>query len=278
MTTEWHVDDAALRRWIDGADSLPQSASVEEHLLGCRVCRDRVMPAVDAGPVPDLAAVWAGVRDAVEVPRPSVLERLLGRLGLPAADARLVAAAPAFRGAWLTGALIMLLFLATANAQGHAGGVWLFLAAAPLVPCVAVAVSYDARFEPALEQEVATPYSVLRLVLLRAVAVLAIVLPVSVVLGVVLPGPTPLLWLLPAVGFVASVLALSTWLAPLTAAAGIGLAWIVAVGAATVYGSSADIVRGPFPIVYLAVIAASAVVVLARGRHLRTFRPRRPRS
>jgi hypothetical protein len=275
--TDWHVDDIALRQWIDCADSLPQSASVEQHMLRCRACRDRVSAAVGAGSVPDLSAVWTGVREVVEVPRPSVLERLLRRGGLPAADARLVAAAPAFRGAWLIGALLMLLFLATANAEGHAGGLWLFLAAAPLIPCVSVAVSYDPRFEPALEQEVATPYSVTRLVLLRTIAVLAIVLPVAVVLGVVLPGPAPYLWLLPAIGFVGGVLALSTWLAPLTAAAGIGVAWLAAVGAATVYGSSTDVVHGPFPVVYVAVIAASAVVVLARGRHLRALRPRRSR-
>ena len=41
MTTGWHVDDAALRRWIDRADSLAEGASVEQHLLSCAACRAR---------------------------------------------------------------------------------------------------------------------------------------------------------------------------------------------------------------------------------------------
>jgi hypothetical protein len=274
--TSWHVDDVALQRWVDRTDSLPQSASVEQHLLGCAACRDRVsvgMAAQSASQPVDLDVVWTRVRDLVELPRPSMGERVLRRLGLPAAEARLVAAAPAFRGAWLGGALLVLLFLAAANAWGHASGLWLFLVIAPLLPCAAVAVSYDPRIEPALEQEVATPYSVVRLVVLRTLAVLGIVLPVAVALGALLPGPAPYLWLLPAIGFVAGVLALSTWLPPITAAAAIGAVWVIAVGAATAFGSSVDVVHSPFPPVYVALVAVSCVIVVARGRHLRTRHP-----
>lgn len=103
--TGWHVDDDALRRWIDRTDSLSDGASVEQHLLSCDQCRARVNATVTARPVPglvDLTTVWSRTRNAIELPRPSAFERLLRRAGLPAHEARLVAVASAFRGAWLT--------------------------------------------------------------------------------------------------------------------------------------------------------------------------------
>jgi hypothetical protein len=43
--------------------------------------------------------------------------------------------------------------------------------------------------------------------LLRTIAVLALALPAVLLLGLVVPGEAPFAWLLPAVGFVAVVLA-----------------------------------------------------------------------
>ena len=48
--TGWHVDEMALRRWIDRTDSLAESASVEQHLLSCEPCRERVNAAVTGNP------------------------------------------------------------------------------------------------------------------------------------------------------------------------------------------------------------------------------------
>src|SRR5512146_925904 len=98
--TGWHLDDDALRRYVERTDSLAQGASAEQHLLACGPCRARVTAAagVTGLSVIDFAAVWDRTRDAIEVPRPSVFERLLRGAGLPAAEARLVAVASAFRG------------------------------------------------------------------------------------------------------------------------------------------------------------------------------------
>jgi DNA-directed RNA polymerase specialized sigma24 family protein len=79
-------------------------------------------------------------------------------------------------------------------------GMWLFLIVAPLIPCVAVAVSYDPGIDPALQPDLVTPYPALRLVLLRAVAVLVIALPVVALAGLLVPGWAPSTWLLPAFG------------------------------------------------------------------------------
>ena len=183
--TGWHLDDDILRRYVERSDSLAEGASVEQHLLSCEQCRARVSPAVD---VIDLAAVWDRTRDAVEVPRPSVFERLLRAAGLPAHEARLVAVASAFRSAWLVGVTAILAFAALAAAMGQARGMWLFLAVAPVVPCLVVASSYDPWMDPALEPELVTPYPALRLILLRTIAVLALALPAVVLFGLVVPG------------------------------------------------------------------------------------------
>ena len=173
--------------------------------------------------------MWDRTRDAVEVPRPSVFERLLRGAGLPAHEARLVAVASAFRGVWLTGVAAVLAFAALAAAAGHARGVWLFLAVAPVMPCLVVASSYDPWMDPALEPELVTPYPALRLILLRTIAVLALALPAVLLFGLVVPGETPFAWLLPAVGFVAVVLAASTWVSPLRAAIAVSTVWLAVV-------------------------------------------------
>ena len=111
--TGWHLDDAMLRRYVERTDSLAEGASAEQHLLACGPCRARVGAAASVTElsVIDFAAVWDRTRDAVEVPRPSVFERLLRGAGLSAQEARLVAVASAFRGdgdiaAWLWGIAI----------------------------------------------------------------------------------------------------------------------------------------------------------------------------
>jgi hypothetical protein len=269
--TGWHLDDGALRRYVGRTDSLAEGASAEQHLLSCEPCRARVNAA--AGVI-DLAAVWDRTRDAIEVPRPSVLERVLRAAGLPAHEARLVAVASAFRGVWLTSAAAILAFAALAAALGHARGAWLFLAVAPVVPCLVVASSYDPWLDPALEPELVTPYPALRLILLRTIAVLALALPAVLLFGLVVPGETAFAWLLPAVGFVAVVLAASTWVSPLRSAIALSSFWLAVVSLlATRPGSPDELLQARAQAGFLALAAASLVIFLARWRRLRQLRP-----
>jgi hypothetical protein len=269
--TGWHLDGDMLRRYVGRADSLAEGASAEQHLLSCAPCRARVTAA--AGVI-DLAAVWDRTRDAIEVPRPSVFERLLRAAGLPAHEARLVAVASAFRGVWLAGVAAVLAFAALAAALGHARGVWLFLAVAPVVPCLVVASSYDPWMDPALEPELVTPYPALRLVLLRTIAVLALALPAVLLAGLVIPEDAPFGWLLPAAGFVAVVLAASTWVSPLRAAIAVSCAWLGLVSLlATRSGSPDAIIRGRAQAGFLVLAAASFVIFILRRRRLRQLRP-----
>ena len=225
----------------------------------------------------DFAAVWDRTRDAVEVPGPSVFERLRVA-GLSAHEARLVAVASAFRGVWLAGVAAVLAFAALAAAVGHARGVWLFLAVAPVVPCLVVAAGYDPRADPALEPELVTPYPALRLVLLRTVGVLAFALPAVLLFGLAVPGETAFAWLLPAVGFVAVVLAASTWVSPLRAAVAVSSAWLAAVALlAARSGSPGAVVAGRAQAGFLVLAAGSFGIFLLRPPRLRQLRPWRQR-
>jgi hypothetical protein len=269
--TGWHLDDGSLRRYVERVDSLAEGASVEQHLLSCGQCRARVNAAVD---VIDFAAVWDRTRDTVEVPRPSVFERLLRAAGLPAHEARLVAVASAFRGVWLVGVAAILAFATLAAALGHARGLWLFLAVAPVVPCLVVASSYDPWMDPALEPELVTPYPALRLVLLRTIAVLALALPAVLLLGLAVPGEAPFVWLLPAAGFVAVVLAASTWVSPLRAAIAVSSAWLALVSLLAARSGPPDaILQGRAQAGFLVLAAASFVIFLLRWRRLHQLRP-----
>jgi hypothetical protein len=274
--TGWHLDDDTLRRYVERTDSLAEGSSAEQHLLSCEPCRARVNAAagVIELSVIDLAAVWDRTRDTIEVPRPSVFERLLRVAGLTAHEARLVAVASAFRGVWLTGVAAVLAFATLAAALGHTRGLWLFLAVAPVVPCLVVASSYEPRLDPALEPELVTPYPALRLILLRTIAVLVLALPVLLLLGLFIPTEEPFAWLLPAVGFVALVLAASTWFSPLRSAIAVSSGWLAVVWLlAAQSGSPEAVLQARVQAGFLALAAASFVIFLVRRHRLHQLQP-----
>jgi hypothetical protein len=139
-----------------------------------------------------------------------------------------------------------------------------------------VAISYDPRLDPALQPELVTPYPVLRLVLLRSVAILAVALPAVALAGLVVPGWAPSTWLLPAFGFAAVVLALSTWISPLRAAIGVSLAWLIVVWMLMFRSGSPDtVLEARSQAIYVGLAIVSIIVFVVRGRHLRELRPGR---
>jgi hypothetical protein len=279
--TEWHADVGLLERWAEGRAAMPEATSLEQHLLGCPACRALVQTRVMADrprTLPDPDVVWNRLRDEIEVPQATAAERVFRRLGLAPNDARLIAEAPMFRAEWATALLAVLIFATFAALLGHSRGMWLFLAIAPLVPGTAVALCYDPRIEPALEQELTTPHPTVRLVLLRTVAVLAGGLPILLALGLLVPGSEPYLWLLPAAGFVAAVLALSTVTTPLRATATLAAVWLIAVSVAAQVGAPGDVLRAPFGVGYVAVALLGVGVFAIRSRHLRQPRQRGGRS
>jgi hypothetical protein len=161
-----------------------------------------------------------------------------------------------------------------AGLRGFARWLWFFLAVAPLAPCLVVAFSYDPWMDPALGPEMVTPYPALRLILLRTIAVLALALPAVLLLGLFIPGEAPFAWLLPAVGFVAVVLAASTWVSPLRTAMAVSAVWLMTVWlVATRSASPAAVLQARIQVAFLVLAAASFGIFLVRRHHLRQLRP-----
>jgi hypothetical protein len=211
---------------------------------------------------------WAGIRDAVERPPLPIPVRLARRLGLPEPTAVLLAAAASLRGAWLVGAFLSLSFATLAAYVSGGTALAPFLLAAPLAPVFGVAAAYGPRQDP-LEALIATaPYGRTRLILLRTIAVLVSVLPVTVLLGLAVPGPPWLAaaWLGPALALVPVLLALAGFVGPRAAAAVVSLGWSGVVVASTRGIDPTWPVEAAQQGVYLMLgVAACAVIAIKAG-------------
>jgi len=263
-TEGWHAGPALLSSYLAGALDAVTGASVEQHVTRCGTCRAEVGQLLE----PQLAErTWAGIRDAVERPPLPIPIRLARRCGLPDATAVLLAAAASLRGAWLVGAFLSLSF-ATLAAYAS-GGTTLapFLLVAPLTPVLGVAAAYGPR-QDALEGLVATaPYGRTRLILVRTLAVLVSVLPVTALLGLAIPGPPWLAaaWLGPALALVPVLLALAGFVGPRAAATVVLLGWSSVVVASTRGGlDPAWPVEAGQQGVYLALAVAACAVIAVR--------------
>jgi hypothetical protein len=221
--TVWHLDPEAIRRYAQGAVPPDLAASAEAHLMKCATCRDAIASHVDTRRV---GAIWHEVVDRVDTPRPSWPERVLARLGVSEATARLVAATPTLRGPWLLG-IAGVLALSVWAAQVDERFLRMFLVAAPLGPLAGVALAFAGGLDPTWEIGLAAPYSGLRLLLIRTAAVLAVTVPIVTAAGLALPGSHWLAaaWLLPTAGLTCAALALTARTTPTAMAGPLDLAF-----------------------------------------------------
>jgi hypothetical protein len=221
MTT-WHLDRDLADRYTDGRARGALAASVEQHLLGCAECRALLHP-----DRPRLDAVWAGVVDRVEAPPVGIVERLLRTLGISGATARLVAATPTLRSAWVVGVCVVLA-LALAAAHASPRGTVVFVAMAPVLPLAGVALAFNPRTDPFLELAAASPYSLVRLLVARTAFVVATTLLPAAVLTPLLPGDRWLTvaWLLPGLAMSSVVLALARRVEPFVSALVLAGGWL----------------------------------------------------
>jgi hypothetical protein len=257
MSTTWHVDVSTLASYAEGRCTPLVGASVEAHLMSCRSCARALRDVVPPEPV---ERAWQAIRAHAEEPRPGIVERLLGLLGVSAESARLLGAVPALRGAWILGMFSASVFAGVAAIFAGDLGMSLFLMIAPLAPVAGVAASFGGDADPAHELVAVTPYSSLRLLLLRTSGVLATSVPITVLLGLALPGPPWLAvaWLTPALAGTAITLALSPYVGTTAPAAALGAAWSLAVLAADRTGDPLAVVE---PVMQL-VLGSVAVLAL----------------
>ena len=206
----------------------------------------------------------------IAAPPRSRLERALLAVRLPEPTARLVAATPVLRGAWLAAVGVTLLFASIA-----AQGTWqpgdqlaIFLSLAPIVPVIGVAMAYGPQSDRAHEVAVAAPLSGLRLLLLRTATVLGAAGTLALLTALVAPtrGWLRLAWLLPGLATTMVTLAAATRVGVRRAAYFVAGGWMLIVIVVT---QVADDATAPFGWVGQGValaVAAAAAATLVGGR------------
>jgi hypothetical protein len=225
MTT-WHLDRELADRYSAGRVTDVLAASVEHHLIACADCRGLIADTARVD-IARLDAVWAEIQEQVEAPPVGLIERGLRLLGVSDPTARLVAATPSLRGAWLTGVLTLLIiaFLAT-HASEH--GTLLFVALAPVLPVIGVALAFGPHSDPTLEVAAASPYSLVRLLAARTTFVVGSTMLPAVGLALLAPERDwwSIGWLLPSLAMCSVVLATAARIEPQVTALGMSSAWI----------------------------------------------------
>ena len=260
----WHVDDRVWEAYADGRLDPAAEASVETHVTGCADCRTAARDYAPAA----AATVWTGVRETITAPAPSALFRLLRRLGIRGDDLVLLSAGDSLLMPWAAAvgsaiACACLVGLAGLDAVNRDA---VFLAMAPLAPVLAVVLSYDA-LDPIREVTAPTPYSKLRLALLRAAASLVVALPTTAAIGPVIPGMDDFafVWLAPSLGLTLGALVLLTWWEARVTGALVASLWV---GAVVVVRTTTTVNVLTVPAAQAAFVAAG--FVLAAALFLRT--------
>jgi hypothetical protein len=266
-TGSWHASDEMLRTYVRGQTGIAVTASVEAHLLRCAACRERIAPEV-AEP---LEVAWTRVVERIQTPRLPFVVRLMRRCGLSESDSVLLAAARALNGAWLLATLAVVVFAALAAIPSASQGQALYLLVAPLVPVAGVVAAF-ATSDPLVDLTGTTPYPKARLALLRTVAVVITSVPLSIAIGVAIPGIAWLAfaWLVPALALTLITLVGMTWWKPEPVGIAVALAWVVVITIARANDDVAGAVGGEQQVAYLVLAALAAVALAFRLRAAHT--------
>lgn len=223
----WHVEAQVWEAYAAGRLDPDAEASVDAHVMRCPSCRTGARAHVEKA---ELEAVFPTVSDRIARPVLPLWLRPLRRVGV-ASDDLVVLSTASLLVPW---AVAVGTALACAMLTGFTTRYqeMTFLLLAPLIPVLAVVAAYDTT-DPLREVAAPTPYSKVRLALLRTVAALVVAVPATMAVGLLIPGLEPLAfrWLLPALGLTLAALVLITWLTAWTAGATVSVAWFVAVTA-----------------------------------------------
>jgi hypothetical protein len=262
MTTEtWHAGPELMARYAAGALDLAAQSAVESHVSRCEECRSS---AARAAPTDVLDAVWDSTLAAIAAPPASALARTARRLGVHENDTVILRASTGLHRPWLLALVGTLAFAIVGSMLSPTDQRFLYLMVAPLTPALIVAAAYDAT-DPVRELVAATPYSKLRIALLRTFVAVLFALPGVLVLGLLLPfvGGEAFAWLLPSLALTLLVLNLLTWLAASVAAGLVAGAWLlfVALLRAEDQLSMASVAVAQLAFAALAIVAFAVLVV-----------------
>ena len=257
----WHIEAPVWEAYGAGRLAPAAELSLESHLVVCSECRAAARSQVPTGTA-DL--VWSGVRATISAPAPTLPQRAMRRLGVAPDDVVVVSAADAFMVPWAVaiGFAVVSACVVGLAGLGPASRDAAFLALAPLVPVLAVVSSYDA-LDPLREVMATTPFSKLRLALLRAAAALAVAVPATMAIGLVVPNmdDLALAWLAPALGLTFTALVLLTWCEAWVTGVLVASAWVTVVALLRI-GDSVEALTTPVGQVALVVGAGGLALAL----------------
>lgn len=260
--TSWHAGRELLGRYSDGTLGRAGQAAVETHLTGCAECRAEAhrLTADQA-----LDPVWAGVTAAISAPRLPWPLRLLTRAGVPQTDLVVLRASSAIAVSWALAVAGALVFVVIAGSLSTHEQQVFYAVMAPLLPAALVTAAYDAS-DPTRELLAATPFSKLRVALLRTVLAVVAALPVVVLMGALVPGLEGQrgAWLLPALALTLAALVLLTWLrAPMTLGL-LSACWVAVVAAWATQASLETVTTVPAQAGFAAIVVLAGLVLVVR--------------
>jgi len=259
--SQWHVPEDSLLSYARGQAGVVDACSTEAHLALCPACRSVLARESDSS---SFDTTWSAIVDELDAPRRNGFERVLTMAGVTPTTARLMAATPTLRLAWMASVLAAVA-ISVISSRLVKDNVGLFLFAAPLVPLLAVAVAFGPRTEPTHEIAIAASFDKVRLVAVRSAVVFGSAL-VALALGSLVirsVGPAELSWLLPALALVSVCLCLMTWMSGIEAALIGGAGWMVLVVVTTGWHHLLDIAERCLVFQPPGQLAATVVLTLA---------------
>lgn len=262
-TTAWHLSRELLQRYDEGGLDLVAQDSVETHLVGCRQCRAAASALV---PEPEREGAWSRISSEIAEPELPRSLRALRRLGVPDADLVVLrASSSGLYRPWVLSVTGALLFAVLAGLLDAPEQDLIFLLVAPLVPTMAVVAAYDST-DAMREVAEVTALSKLRIALLRAAASAGFAVPLTLGVGLLVPGiaDQAFLWLLPALMLTVLAMTLLTWWSARTTSAAVAGSWVVFVVALYVEDGFAALTSPVAQTVFAAAACALVAVFLAR--------------
>ncbi len=270
--TSWHAGPELLGRYADGTLGRAGQAAVETHLTSCAECRTEANRLVAEQA---LEPVWTGITTAISAPRLPFPLRLLGTLGVRHTDLVVLRASSAVFISWALAVAGALIFVAIAGSLSTLEQRVFYAVVAPLLPAMLVATAYDAS-DPTRELLTATPFSKLRVALLRTALAVSAALPVVVLMGVLVPGLEGQrgAWLLPSLTLTVVALVLLTWLAAPQTIGVLVTCWVLVVTAWTTRASldAATSVAVQSAFLALALVATLTLVLRLTDIRISTIR------
>ncbi len=264
-----------VERYIAGdVIPAPTRRALEEAVAADPVERRRATGLVEADHARVLATVLDDVLALTMAPRRSRLERLLLVCRMPEPTARLVAATPALRWAWIAAVGVVLLFAAGAAGEGwrEADRLTVLLALAPLVPVVGVAAAFSVSTDPAQEVATAAAISGFRLVMIRTLSVLGGSIAVTLAITLLsrhADGWLRLAWIIPGLATTSATLVLATRTRIARAAGMVACTWLVIViVTAEATDDAVAPYRWPGQLVAVALTLGASAMLVGRRRHL----------